>query len=192
MAKIVVGLSASIAAYKACDIIRTLVHAGHEVHAVLTPNARHFVQLLTLEMLSQNRAHVQEFPSDGELRSSAGGNILESMPHIFLKDRLDLFVTAPATANTIGKFANGLADNLLTSLYLALERSRTKILVCPAMNPHMYSHPAVVRNIEQLKKDGAQILEADEAMVLCKDTGRGKLPAVEAIVARIEAMLQSV
>lgn len=177
MAKIAIGITGSIAAYRACEVVREIYHAGHEVRVVLTPAASHFVTPLTLEVLSGHPVYSREF-ADG-------------MSHIEIKQDLDLLVVVPASANTIGKMANGLADNLLLSTYLAVDFSRTSVLVCPAMNPNMYKHPAHQRNLERLRTDGVHILDPGEGVVACGDEGTGRMAEPAEVVARVTSLLQT-
>ena len=190
MAKIVWGISGSISAYRAHDIVRELYHQGHDVHVILTPNATQFVTPLTLASLTGNKAHVDEFPE--EIQKTAPGTNNENMPHIFLKQDVDLMVICPATANVIAKLAMGLGDNLLTSTYLALDRTVAGVLICPAMNPNMWNHPATQKNLKTIKSYGDHILDPTNGVVACGDEGSGKLATPADILTKVGAMLQSV
>ena len=167
MKKIVLGVSSSIAAYKACDLTRLLVKAGFSVHPVLTENAVHLVTPLALETLSGNPVYTDSF-----VREKRG------MGHIELKENASLFLVAPATANIIGKFANGIADDLLSTTFLSVN---CPVVIAPAMNPNMWSHPAVQKNITKLKSWGITFIEPDEGVVACGDEGKGKLADIEKI-----------
>jgi phosphopantothenoylcysteine synthetase/decarboxylase len=191
MSKIAVVISASISAYKSCEIVRGLFHDGHDVHVILTPNALHFVSPLTLEVLSGNPVSVDEFP--GRKNSvSAGYEQSSQMPHIYLKNDLDLFAVVPATANLIGKFACGIADNLASTTFLALDRTQCQVLICPAMNVHMYKHPAVQKNIKTLNDWGCHFIHPQEGTTACGDIGIGKLAETEQILKKIESILHTV
>jgi phosphopantothenoylcysteine synthetase/decarboxylase len=165
--KIILGISSSIAAYKACDLVRLFVKEGHTVFPVLTEHAEHLVSPLALETLSGNPALTAMFAGE---RQGWG--------HIELKKDASLLLAAPATANVIGKFANGIADDLLSTTFLAVE---CPVLVAPAMNPAMYRHPAVRANMERLKSWGVRVIEPGEGEVACGDWGTGKLADVESI-----------
>ena len=149
--------------YKAAEWVRELTKAGAEVTVVMTEAAARFVSSLTFATLSGRRVYTGMFEPD------AGGEVT----HISLARESDLFVIAPATAQTIAKLANGFADNLLTSLALA---NRSKVLVFPAMNSNMYSHAATQANLSRLKDYGYLIIEPEEGKLACGDEGPGRLP----------------
>jgi phosphopantothenoylcysteine synthetase/decarboxylase len=167
MKKIILGVSASIAAYKAYDLTRLFVKEGFSVHNLLTENSLHLVSPLTFETLSGNRVSVHSFSKEQH-----------EMEHISLKQDASLFLVAPATADVIGKFANGIADDLLSTTYLSVE---CPVLLAPAMNPAMYNHPAVRENLARLKERGVQIVEPATGDVVCGDEGKGKLADIEEI-----------
>jgi len=171
---IVLGISGSIAAYKAADLASQLVKAGHEVHAVMTRSATEFITPLTLQVLTRNPVLVT---LEDEKQSWKPG-------HIDLADRADLFLVAPASANVIAEFAHGLAPDSLTSIYLALPRT-TRVLIAPAMNGKMWLHPATQRNVTQLKADGCEFIEPDTGDLACGYQGIGRLAPVETILARV-------
>ena len=177
---IVLGISGSIAAYKAADLASQLVKAGHEVHAVMTRSATEFITPLTLQVLTRNPVLVT---LEDEKQSWKPG-------HIDLADRADLFLVAPASANVIGEFAQGLAPDSLTSIYLALPRT-TRVLLAPAMNGKMWLHPATQRNVAQLKQDGCHFIDPAEGDLACGYEGIGRLAPVEAILAEIAAILNA-
>src|SRR5271157_876555 len=129
MKKIILGITSSIAAYKACDLARMFVKAGYSVHTVVTANALNLVSPLTLEVLSGNPVYSEQYASERR-----------EMRHIDLKTDAALFLVVPATANTIGKLAHGIADDLLSTTFLSVT---CPVLIAPAMNPNMYAHPAV-------------------------------------------------
>lgn len=174
---IVLGISASIAAYKAADLASQLVKAGHDVHAVMTRNATEFITPLTLQTLTRNPVLVS---LDDEKHSWKPG-------HIELADRADLLLVAPATANLLGEFANGLAPDPLTSIYLALPRS-TPVLIAPAMNGKMWFHPATKRNVARLIEDGCTFIDPEEGELACGYEGVGRLAAVDVILRQVAAL----
>ncbi len=167
MKKIILGVSASIAAYKAYDLTRLFVKEGFSVYNLLTENSLHLVSPLTFETLSGNRVSIHSFSPEQH-----------EMEHISLKQDAALFLVAPATADVIGKFANGIADDLLSTTYLSVE---CPVLLAPAMNPAMYNHPAVEENLARLKKRGVRIVEPQTGDVICGDEGKGKLADIEEI-----------
>jgi phosphopantothenoylcysteine decarboxylase/phosphopantothenate--cysteine ligase len=160
--KILFGISGSIAVYKAAEWVRELAKTGADVTVVMTDAATRFVSSLTFATLSGNRVYTGMFEPD------AGENVT----HINLARECDLFIIAPATAQTIAKLANGFADNLLSSLALA---SRAKMLVFPAMNSKMYSHAATQTNLARLKEYEYSIIEPEEGILACGDEGVGRL-----------------
>ncbi len=171
---IVLGITGSIAAYKAADLASQLVKHGHTVHAVMTRSATEFIAPLTLQTLTRHPVVVS---LEDEKHSWKPG-------HIELADQADLFLVAPATANVIANFANGLAPDPLSSIYLALPRS-TRVVIAPAMNGKMWLHPATRRNVEILRNDGCQFVGPDEGDLACGYEGIGRLLSVEGILAAI-------
>jgi len=161
---IVLGISASIAAYKAAEIASQLTQRGHSVHAVMTRHATEFITPLTLQALTRNPVLVS---LDDEKQSWKPG-------HIELADQADLFLVAPATANLIAQFAHGLAPDPLTSTYLALPRT-TPVLIAPAMNGKMWLHPATQRNVLQLQADGCTFLGPADGSLACGYQGIGRM-----------------
>jgi phosphopantothenoylcysteine decarboxylase len=174
---IVLGISGSIAAYKAAELASQLVKAGHSVHAVMTRAATEFVTPLTLQTLTRNPVLVS---LEDEKQSWKPG-------HIDLADRADLFLVAPATANQLGEFANGLAPDPLTSIYLALPRT-TPVLIAPAMNGKMWDHPATRRNVARLTEDGCRFIGPAEGSLACGYEGLGRLASVEDILAACDGI----
>ncbi len=171
---IVLGISGSIAAYKAADLASQLVKLGHEVHVVMTRSATEFITPLTLQTLTRQPVLVS---LEDEKNSWKPG-------HIELADGADLLVVAPASANVIGQFANGLSADPLTSIYLALPRT-TPVLIAPARNGKMWLHPATQRNVALLTADGCNFVGPAEGDLACGYEGIGRLAAVEEILARI-------
>lgn len=171
---IVLGISGSIAAYKSADLASQLVKAGHEVHVVMTRAATEFITPLTLQTLTRQPVLVT---LEDEKQSWKPG-------HIELADHADLFLVAPASANVLGNFANGLAQDPLASIYLALPRT-TPVLIAPAMNGKMWLHPATQRNVAQLTADGCSFIDPAEGDLACGYEGVGRLAPVEEILARV-------
>ncbi|MFH1528680.1 MAG: bifunctional phosphopantothenoylcysteine decarboxylase/phosphopantothenate--cysteine ligase CoaBC [Bacteroidota bacterium] len=160
--RILVKITGSIAAYKSAQIISKLVQNNCEVKTVITPSALQFIGKATLEGLTNNIVYSDVF------------ELSEMMSHIDLNKWADLIIVIPATGNTINKFAAGIADNLLTSLFLSRDESKP-YLIAPAMNTNMYNHPATQESLKTLEKWGVKILPTDEGYLACGDTGRGKL-----------------
>ncbi|HNT92751.1 MAG TPA: bifunctional phosphopantothenoylcysteine decarboxylase/phosphopantothenate--cysteine ligase CoaBC [Bacteroidales bacterium] len=174
--KILLGVTGGIAAYKAAVIIRLLVREGAEVKVIMTPLAKEFITPLTLATLSKNPVLVDFFnPEDGSWNS-----------HIDLGLWADLFIIAPATANTMGKMAAGIADNLLLTTCLS---ARCPVLLAPAMDLDMLAHPATVSNIERLKSFGNQIIEPDTGELASGLEGKGRMAEPEVIVKEIKKVL---
>lgn len=170
---IILGVTGGIAAYKACEITRRLISERATVQVIMTKNATEFISPLTLQILSGRRVATEVF--DIEWESEIG--------HISLADSADLFVVAPATANFIGKAVSGIADDLLTTVLMAV---RAPVIICPAMNVNMYNNAVVQENIERLKKRGFIIIEPAEGNLACGYEGRGRLPDTHEIIEEIE------
>lgn len=174
--KIVLGITGSIAAYKAADLASQLVKAGHEVHAVMSLSACEFITPLTLQTLTR---HPVIISLEDEKDSWKPG-------HIDLSDSADLLLIAPASANTLGLLANGLAPDPLTSIYLALPRT-TRVLIAPAMNGKMWEHPATRRNVAQLEADGCQFIPPATGDLACGYQGVGRLAEIPDILSAVGA-----
>jgi phosphopantothenoylcysteine decarboxylase/phosphopantothenate--cysteine ligase len=173
------GVSGGIAAYKAVEVLRLLQKAGCDVTVAMTKHATEFVQPLTFRALTDRYVLVDDYAADNP----------DPIAHINFSQEIDLLLIVPATANIIAKFANGIADDFLTSTYLA---SNAPVLIAPAMNTTMWFNPATQRNVEQLKKDGVHLVEPVEGELACKTVGTGKLEDVENIVAQaMELLAQS-
>lgn len=172
---IVLGITGSIAAYKTADLASQLVKKGHEVHAVMTPSACEFITPLTLQTLTRQPVLVS---LEDEKRSWQPG-------HIALADKADLFLVAPASANCLAHFAQGMASDSLGSIYLALPRT-TRVLLAPAMNGKMWQHPATQRNLAILKQDGCQFIGPAEGDLACGYQGIGRLAEISEILGEIE------
>jgi phosphopantothenoylcysteine decarboxylase/phosphopantothenate--cysteine ligase len=176
--RVALGVAGGIAAYKAIEVLRGLQQAGCEVRVAMTRHACEFVQPLTFRALSGAYVVVDDYSPDNP----------DPIAHITFSQTIDLFIVAPATANTLAKFANGVADDFLTSTYLACS---APVLVAPAMNTTMLEHPATQRNLEKLRADGVHIIEPDEGEMACGTIGPGRLSEPEAIVAAALEILRS-
>lgn len=174
--RIVLGVTGSIAAYKAVELLRELKELGADVMVVMTEAARYFVSPLTFATLSQQPVLFDLFTLD--YRSK--------IAHISTAEGADLLLIAPATANTIGKFANGLADDLLTNLYLA---AHVPVLIAPAMDAHMWNHPAVQENVKRLRERGVQFVGPEVGELASGLIGPGRLAEVVKIVRAVEGLL---
>lgn len=166
---ILIGITGGIAAYKICTLIRLYRKAGANVRVVLTPNALNFVTKLTLQTLSNNEVYVDNFEID------------EYKPEHIALTEADIFVIAPASANTIGKIANGICDNLLLSTACAFSKP---ILIAPAMNENMWNNPFVQENMSKLKKHGYHIVEPETGFLACGTNGVGRMKEPEEIFDR--------
>ena len=167
--KVAIGITGGIAAYKAIEVLRGLQRAGCEVRVAMTRHACEFIQPLTFRALSGSYVIVDDYSADNP----------DPIAHITFSQTIDLFVIAPATANTLAKLANGVADDFITSTYLACT---APVLVAPAMNTVMWEHPATRRNLEKLRTDGVHIIEPDAGEMACGTIGPGRLSAPERIV----------
>ncbi|MFZ4414857.1 MAG: bifunctional phosphopantothenoylcysteine decarboxylase/phosphopantothenate--cysteine ligase CoaBC, partial [Bacteroidales bacterium] len=172
--KILFGISGGIAAYKAVYLIRMFVKAGAEVKVVVSQNALQFVTKITLETLSKNKVYVDMFAENNDY----------STEHIALTDWADFMVIAPATANIIGKFANGIADDALSTSFLAFNKD---IFIAPAMNCKMYDHFSVQKNISYLVSKGIHFIEAAEGELACGYDGKGRMEEPENIISFINS-----
>lgn len=177
MKTIILGVTGSIAAFKAADLTSRLTKAGHGVFVVMTSHAAEFVTPLTFQTLSRNTVTTGLF--DGKESWHPG--------HIDLADRADLLLIAPATANVIAKLANGIADDALTSIALA---STAPLLIAPAMNGKMWRHAATRENVARLKSRGAKFIGPEEGLLACGYEGLGRLWNVEEIARHAGAMLE--
>lgn len=173
---IILGVSGSIAAYKAADIISRLTERGASVFPVMTESATKLIQPITLQTLARN-------PVAYDLWQEAEG---WQPGHIDLADQADLLLVAPATANCIANFAQGLAPDLLSSIHLA---TQAPVMLAPAMNGKMLAHPATQANLTVLQRRGVHFIESDTGMLACGYEGKGKLAAVDVIVQSVVALL---
>lgn len=169
---VIVGVSGSIAAYKAASLVSMLVKAHADVRVIMTKNACNIINPITFETLSGHKCLVDTFDRDFEFKVN----------HVSLAKSADLFIIAPATANVIAKTANGICDDMLTSTFLACS---CKKIICPAMNTDMYDNPVTQDNIEKCRHYGIKIVEPASGYLACGDTGKGKLEEPEILFEHI-------
>lgn len=175
--EIVLGVTGSIAAYKAAELVRLMIKAGWGVSVVMTPNATRFVGPLTFQTLSQRAVTVDMFTEPDAW-----------MPgHVSLADRADVLVIAPCTAHVIGQLAHGLADDALAATALACV---APLVVAPAMNVHMWEHPAIRANVALLQQRGATLVDVGQGDLACGYQGHGRMAEPEQIMRVIERVLQ--
>jgi phosphopantothenoylcysteine synthetase/decarboxylase len=176
---ILLGVTGSIAAYKSADMASKLKKLGHEVFCVMTKDATHFITPLTLQTLSQHPVTIDLFEEgEGDWRPS----------HLQLADDADLLVISPATANIIAKLAQGMANDALSTIALAL-RPEAKVLIAPAMNGKMWQHPATQANVKILQSRGVDFIGPDKGLLACGYEGIGRLWDVDKIIERIQKLL---
>jgi phosphopantothenoylcysteine synthetase/decarboxylase len=178
MANILLGVTGSAACFKAAACASQLTQLGHRVQVVLTPAAGEFVTELQFSCLTGVTAITHD---DSQLDPSG-------MEHISVARQAELLIIMPATANTIGQLANGLAGNLLCTLALAISQDIPRLIV-PAMNPEMFAHPAVQRNLQQLQDDGWQQLGPVSGVTACQERGDGRMLETDEVLAVITGML---
>jgi phosphopantothenoylcysteine decarboxylase / phosphopantothenate---cysteine ligase len=174
---IALGVTGGIGAYKAVEVARGLQKRGHEVVAIMTPSAAKFVGPITFEAITRRRVITDQF--------EPGANA--DIEHIALASTMDLLLIAPATANVIGKLAHGIADDFLTTLYVA---TRAPVLMAPAMNTQMFEHEAVRRNLDTLAARGVRFVEPGDGYLACGWIGKGRLAEPDDIVAAAESILR--
>ena len=175
---LVLGITGSIAAYKAADLASQFKKAGHDVHCVMTKDATHFITPLTLQTLSQHPVMLDLFEEVTDWQPT----------HLPVADIADLLLIAPATANVIAKLAHGLADDALSTVALAL-RPEAKVVIAPAMNGKMWEHPATQENVAKLRGRGVEFIGPEEGLLACGYEGIGRLWPVDDIVARVQKIL---
>src|SRR5436190_11224499 len=174
---VALGVTGGIGAYKAVEVVRGLQKRGHEVVAVMTASAAKFVGPVTFEAITRRRVITDQF--------EPGMNA--DIEHIALASTIDLLLIAPATANVIAKLANGIADDFLSTLYIA---TRAPVLLAPAMNTNMFAHEAVRRNLDTLAARGVRFVEPGEGYLACGWIGKGRLAEPDEIVAACDAVLR--
>ncbi len=180
--KVTVGVSGGIAAYKAAELVRALQKHALDVHVVMTEAAQHFIQPLTFASLSGHKVITGMWETPEE----PGGNAASSIEHMDAAQTTDALVVAPATANILAKFANGIADDFLSTLYLA---TTAPVIVAPAMNVNMWQHPATQANLETLANRNVRIVSPESGYLACGMTGAGRLAETEAIVEAVLGVL---
>src|SRR4029077_458947 len=181
--RITLGVTGGVAAYKSAELVRRLQTEGHTVQVVMTRAAREFITPLTFAALSGQKVISDLFAG----ASSGEANLESAIEHIAVAQRTDLLLVAPATADTLAKFARGIADDFLSTLYLA---TTAPIVVAPAMNVNMWNHAATQENIEMLRARGVHIVDPDEGYLACGMTGSGRLAGQEQIVAAVREVLR--
>lgn len=170
MKTIILGVTGSIAAYKAADIVSGLIKQDYDVHVVMTKNGASFITPLTMQALSHNRVYVDVLQEDNP----------KEIVHVSLPQKADLLLIAPATANMVGKIANGIADDMLTSMVLATHGIPK--VIAPAMNTRMYENEAMQNNLQILKQRGWVLIEPRIARLACGYEGKGALAEVDTII----------
>lgn len=166
---VVLGVTGSIAAYKMAGLASTLIKYHCDVHVIMTKNATNIINPITFETLTGHKCLVDTFDR----------NFNYNIEHVALGDKADVVLVAPASANIIGKMANGIADDMLTTTLLAC---KCKKLVAPAMNTNMYENPVVQSNLDRLRQFGMEIIEPDTGMLACRAVGKGKLPSEDILL----------
>jgi phosphopantothenoylcysteine synthetase/decarboxylase len=179
MSNIVLGVTGSIAAYKAADLTSQLTKAGAAVHVVMTADAQRFITPLPFKTLSRNPVVTDLYDEEEGWKPT----------HIRLADEASLLLIAPATANVLAKLAHGFADDALTCIALALN-PKAKVLIAPAMNGKMWLHPATQQNVATLKARGVEFIGPEEGMLSCGYEGIGRLWPVEQIAARAMTLVR--
>lgn len=174
MKEVVLGVTGSIAAYKAAEIANILVKDKINVHVIMTNAAVKFIAPLTFQTLTKNKVYVDMFEETA----------YSDVRHISLAQKADCCVIAPATANIIGKIASGIADDMLSTVVMAIKNK--PIIICPAMNTAMYENAITQGNIAKLQKNGYQFVEPKEALLACGDLGKGALADINVIVSAVK------
>lgn len=166
---VLLGVTGSIAAYKTAELASSLKKMGYNVHVLMTENATNFINPITFETLTGNKCLVDTFDRNFEF----------SVEHVSVAKQADVCLIAPASANVIGKLANGIADDMLTTTVMAC---KCKIIIAPAMNTNMYTNPIVQDNIEKLTRFGYEVIQPDTGYLACGDTGIGKMPSPDELL----------
>jgi phosphopantothenoylcysteine decarboxylase/phosphopantothenate--cysteine ligase len=182
--RITLGVTGGVAAYKAAELVRRLQQDGFTVQVVMTRAAREFVTPLTFAALSGQKVITDLFGDS----SGGGANLESAIEHIAVAQRTDLLLVAPATADILAKFARGIADDFLTTLYLA---STAPVVVAPAMNVNMWNHAATQENVKMLRARGVNVVDPGEGYLACGMTGAGRLAGQEAIIAAVREALKA-
>jgi len=164
---LLLGVTGSISVYKSVELLRTFQKNGDKVSIIMTASACRLISPIVFDTFSPGKVHTEMFLENRD-----------PLAHIHLADDNDLMLIAPATANILGKFAGGIADDLLSTTFLAWDK---RVVVAPAMNTRMFRHPAVTENLQILEKRGVEILQPAKGSLACSDEGEGRLPPVEEI-----------
>jgi phosphopantothenoylcysteine decarboxylase / phosphopantothenate---cysteine ligase len=180
--KIALGVTGGVAAYKAAELVRRLQQEKLDVQVVMTRSAREFITPLTFAALTGKKVITEMFGAD----DAAPANVESAIEHIAVAQRIDLLLVAPATADILAHFAQGIAHDFLTTLYLA---TKAPVLVAPAMNVNMWGHTATQENLQKLRARGVHVVDPDEGYLACGMTGSGRLAATEAIVEKVRLVL---
>jgi phosphopantothenoylcysteine decarboxylase / phosphopantothenate---cysteine ligase len=180
--KIALGVTGGVAAYKAAELVRRLQQEKLDVQVVMTGAAREFISPLTFAAITGTKVITEMFGAD----NAAPANVESAVEHIAVAQRIDLLLVAPATADILGKFAHGIADDFLSTLYLA---TKAPVVVAPAMNVNMWEHPATQENLAALRSRGVHVVDPDEGYLACGMTGAGRLAATETIARKVGEVL---
>jgi phosphopantothenoylcysteine decarboxylase/phosphopantothenate--cysteine ligase len=180
--KVALGVTGGVAAYKAAELVRRLQQEKLDVQVVMTRAAQEFITPLTFAALTGQKVITEIFGAE----NAAPANVESAIEHIAVAQRIDLFLVAPATADSLAKFAQGLAQDFLSTLYLA---TKAPVVVAPAMNVNMWEHAATQENLATLRKRGVHVVSPDEGYLACGMVGAGRLAATESIVAKVKDVL---
>jgi phosphopantothenoylcysteine decarboxylase/phosphopantothenate--cysteine ligase len=180
--KIALGVTGGVAAYKAAELVRRLQQEKLDVQVVMTRGAREFITPLTFAAITGKKVITEMFGAE----ESGPANVESAIEHIAVAQRIDLLLVAPATADILGKFAHGIAEDFLGTLYLA---TKAPVIVAPAMNVNMWEHPATQANLATLRARGVHVVDPDEGYLACGMTGAGRLAATEAIAQKVFEVL---
>ena len=180
--KIALGVTGGVAAYKAAELVRRLQQEKLDVQVVMTRAAQEFITPLTFAALTGKKVITEMFGAEG----AEPANVESAIEHIAVAQRIDLLLVAPATADSLAHFAQGIASDFLSTLYLA---TKAPVVVAPAMNVNMWEHPATQENLEKLRARGVHVVDPDEGYLACGMTGAGRLAATDAIVEKVCAVL---
>jgi len=180
--KIALGVTGGVAAYKAAELVRRLQQEKLDVQVVMTRAAQEFITPLTFAALTGKKVITEMFGAEG----AAPANVESAIEHIAVAQRIDLLLVAPATADSLAHFAHGIADDFLSTLFLA---TKAPVVVAPAMNVNMWEHPATQENLKILRARGVHVVNPDEGYLACGMTGAGRLAATEAIVEKVCSVL---
>ena len=181
--KIALGVTGGVAAYKAAELVRRMQQEKLDVQVVMTRSAREFITPLTFAALTGKKVITEMFGPEG---AESSANVESAIEHIAVAQRIDLLLVAPATADILAHFAQGIADDFLATLYLA---TKAPVVVAPAMNVNMWEHPATQENLQKLRARGVHVVDPDEGYLACGMTGAGRLAGLEAIVQAVTEAL---